>query len=320
MANNFVVVGSLNEATQSVVAAWQNAHRVILDEMAEATNAAAGEGRTGRGALRVARAGRALDVVQGVLVDTSRRSGQAATAQTNTLIQEAFARSEQIFGRSKYSFTSPSERAIRAIVERTQRRVTSRNQMVTRSTHAAIRDALVRSTAVGGSVDDTVKRMRGRVGAALGGGLARAFTIARTELIDANRKASIETYKANSDVMGGWRWLATLNNRTCAACWAMHNTLHPADEEQKGHPNCRCTTIPVLDDDETKGDLGSPQAKFDKLSDTKKRQILGPKRFELYQAGKADLADMASVRQNKGWRDSVQVTPVDRLAENDRAA
>lgn len=72
----------------------------------------------------------------------------------------------------------------------------------------------------------------------VGGSLVRALTISRTETLRAYRGASLASYRANDDVVKGWRWNARLDRRTCAFCWSMHNTIHPLSEHFASHPNC----------------------------------------------------------------------------------
>ena len=74
--------------------------------------------------------------------------------------------------------------------------------------------------------------------------LARALRISRTETLRAHRLATQANYRANSDVVQGWIWSATLDTTTCAECWAMNGTHHSNDEYLDGHPNCRCAMIP----------------------------------------------------------------------------
>ncbi len=96
-----------------------------------------------------------------------------------------------------------------------------------------VRAELIRSVAVGRNPRRTAAAIRD----SLGGNLARALTIARTETISAYRDASLQTYRATNGV-DGWVWDATLDRSTCAVCWAMHGTVHPLDETFDSHPNC----------------------------------------------------------------------------------
>lgn len=121
---------------------------------------------------------------------------------------------------------------------------------------------------------------------AIGGGTARAMTIVRTETNRAYREASRKFYDEVPAVRG-WRWLAALDLRTCPICWALHGRVFPTKTKFGTHPNCRCVMVPVLE-----GEPGVPTGPelFDQLSDSQKKAILGPGRYELYTRG-ADLKD-----------------------------
>lgn len=77
---------------------------------------------------------------------------------------------------------------------------------------------------------------------ALGTPLWRALMIARTETINAYRDSSLNVYRANSDVVSGWTWLAAPG--ACPFCQSMDGTQHDLSEDMSSHPNCRCTPQP----------------------------------------------------------------------------
>jgi SPP1 gp7 family putative phage head morphogenesis protein len=88
----------------------------------------------------------------------------------------------------------------------------------------------------------------------LGVGLSRAQTIARTTTLGAYRAATIDTYRANADVVARWRWVASKSMQTCGCCLALDGHEFPIDDPFGSHPNCRCTPVPV-----TRG-YGDPEA------------------------------------------------------------
>jgi SPP1 gp7 family putative phage head morphogenesis protein len=136
----------------------------------------------------------------------------------------------------------------------------------------------------------------------LGGNLSRALTIARTEVLRAYREASHETYEANADIVEGWYWVASLSERTCVACIALHGTFHPLTEVMESHPNCRCVAVPGFEDQ------GRPVQKgatwFRQQSADVKREILDtPGAFEAYRAGKVGIEDFVG-RKRSEWGDN----------------
>jgi len=104
-----------------------------------------------------------------------------------------------------------------------------------------VMDALTRGLALGLGpevIRRLIQQMMGMV-------LTRALRIARTEMLRAYREAARRNYQANSDVVKGWIWHSALNERTCAACWAMHGTVHRLEERLDDHVGGRCTAVPL---------------------------------------------------------------------------
>jgi len=79
-----------------------------------------------------------------------------------------------------------------------------------------------------------------------------AARLTRTELAAASNDALRAAYEANDDVIDGYTWDATLDERVCARCGALHGTFYPTGSNPPGpplHPNCRCVLVPHLVDD-----------------------------------------------------------------------
>lgn len=109
-----------------------------------------------------------------------------------------------------------------------------------RLAQVALQDALI----LGQGARSVARALRD----ALGVSLTRALTIARTEVLRAYRTATIASYKENRHIVKGWRWMATLDGRTCASCYAMHGQVFyfdgdPESKEFATHQNCRCTLV-----------------------------------------------------------------------------
>lgn len=135
---------------------------------------------------------------------------------------------------------------------------------------------------------------------AWGGSLYRHTLIARTEMLRSYREASHLHYESNSDVLDGWVWHCGLDMRTCAACWARHGTVHPLGERLQDHPHGRCSPVPIV--------RGRPdlipldgEVLFDRLSQARQREILGPSKHALYEQGAIALPDMVKVTPNAEW-------------------
>jgi SPP1 gp7 family putative phage head morphogenesis protein len=106
----------------------------------------------------------------------------------------------------------------------------------------------------GESIDRMVQRVRGTRAAMFSDGVlnttrreAEAFV--RTATIHYSNAARDLTYKENAGLIKGVRWVATLSLRTCPACAALDGKVFDVDgggERPPLHPNCRCTTVPIV--------------------------------------------------------------------------
>lgn len=142
----------------------------------------------------------------------------------------------------------------------------------------------------------------------------RSLAIARTETLRSYRSSSLATYEANSGVVTGWIWIATLDTRTCASCWAMHGTKHSATEAFGSHVNCRCSPAPDIEG----VDLGirTGEERFALLDSEKQLDVLGAKKFELYREKKIALADAVAYSEDKDWGPQRLVASADRALRN----
>lgn len=144
----------------------------------------------------------------------------------------------------------------------------------------------------------------------LGGDLTRAQRIARTETFRAYRESSRRSYAANEQLYTGWVWVAALQARTCAACLAMHGTLHPFTETLNGHVNCRCTMLPRRKSLAELGYPGIPDSRleletgpewFARQPVEMQARILGAKGQAAYAAGDVTLEDFVGVHHSAEW-------------------
>ncbi len=102
---------------------------------------------------------------------------------------------------------------------------TNRGNLLAQAGAEAVRQALIRSVALSLSP----RRMAAAIRRALGTNFTRALTIARTEQLRAVRAAATQSY-ADVDAFTGWVWISARDERTCAACWAMHGRFFPFEE------------------------------------------------------------------------------------------
>ena len=83
----------------------------------------------------------------------------------------------------------------------------------------------------------------------------KTMLITRTEIMRASNLGALAVYEQNRDILKGWEWVATRDERTCPICGGMDGKVFTFDSSQLqppsgSHPGCRCTIIPVLIDEE----------------------------------------------------------------------
>jgi SPP1 gp7 family putative phage head morphogenesis protein len=217
------------------------------------------------------------------------------------------------------SFTRMSPDALAAIVERTTQRIHSDTRPLPADVERVMKRELIRGIAVGENPRATARRILQQTQQRFNGGLTRALTIARTETLDAHRAATKASEKANKDILQEWEWHAALTARTCPSCWAKHGTRHPLSEAgPNDHQNGRCARVTItkswkdlgFDIDEPEPVTPDAQTVFNDLTPETQREIMGAQRLELLQSGKIQWADLSTVKQTAGWRDSHIVVPV----------
>lgn len=214
------------------------------------------------------------------------------------------------------SFTRVSDQALDAIVARAMGNITSSLVPLAPDAVTAMKAALLRGVSSGWHPDKVAREMVRRTRTAFNGGLSRAMTIARTEMLDAHRAA-----QPDNDMVKGWRWFAHLDAHVCASCAAMHGEYFDKDVPgPEDHPNGRCARVPVT---KTWADLGfdieEPADDWESTDDWLANRpheavsALGPERVMMIDNGDIDLSDMATYRANDEWRGSYQATPLGEL-------
>jgi len=179
---------------------------------------------------------------------------------------------------------------------------------------------LVNAMALGFNPRKTARLMKD----GLAQGLTKALVIARTEQLRAFREASFQNYNKNSDIVKGWVWHSALGTRTCAACYAMHGTIHPLDERLEDHPSGRCAMIPIskgwkelgYDVPDTNPTIPSGEEEFAKLDEQQQLGVLGKGRYELYKSGKLDFGKLATFTDDKVWGRTLRVVSLKELKDD----
>ncbi len=321
--------------TRSLVQAWARAWDGIVHEFQAAADEIAHAASLGRHVTigqvrRMDRARNAVDAAErsiakvlqqqerriqpavGDLVDVSARLNARAIA---TQMPPTEGSTAQLAPR----FDRVNAEALDRIVQRSTERITSLSMPLSASANESMLRALVRSIPEGQSPRTAAARMVADTEDAFNGGLTRALTIARTEILDAYRYGAAAQQSANSDVVVGWVWTAELDTTTCPACVAEAGGEHGLDEfGPDDHPNGRCSRTPLVKPWSELGfDIPEPDSLivsgpdwFGQQDDATQLAILGPGRLDALNSGQATWADMSTRRSNPGWRDSISPTPV----------
>lgn len=319
-AQKQAIADTLGTTTDDLVVAWARAWDEIADELADAITALSlarpssiDRARRARAALRIAAAG--LDRL-------AQQAGVRISGDAAALIRQALADQPTLVGSQMPEgvgivWNEPSPAQIAAMVRRTTQTIHKRTYTLSRDAEVAMKRALARGVAVGMHPDRVARQMLTRTEGVFNGGLTRAITLARTEMLDAYRAAAMASQQANRDVTTGWVWVSTLSHRTCPACLSRHGSVHPIDEPgPHDHPQGRCSRMPVTRSwselgfdgiEEPPSALPDADAWFRGLSAERQRQILGPTRYELWRSGRFPMDQWAEDVSVPGWRDSIRV-------------
>lgn len=163
---------------------------------------------------------------------------------------------------------------------------------------AGVEDALVAGLGRGAGPREVAREVR----RAMGGNMARALTISRTEVVGSYRRASARQAREYREMLAGWTWLAAIDSpdAPCAVCCAMHGTWHSLDEDLHSHPNCRCTQAFLPH--RSLADLGpTGEEWFDEQDEAVQLRILGPTAQQAYRNGDVVLADFVKPVADPEW-------------------
>ncbi len=152
-----------------------------------------------------------------------------------------------------------------------------------------------------------------------------ARSLVHSSVMSAANEARLATFRKNSRVIKGVRWLATLDNHTCRTCGALDHAAWDLDGKPlekttlqfqlpPAHWGCRCVATPIPktfrdigldipepDDAGMRASSAGPVKGDTTFATFLKRQpdsfvdeVLGKKRADLYRAGKITVRDLIS--------------------------
>lgn len=326
---------NLDETTRRIVTAWAEAWDQIKGELETSLLELAAENTGGTISypklLRHQRLQAALTQMEATLDKLAEQTGTLTAQQTQavahnsttaTLAMTRAGLTGVTRAELRANLTAADPAQILTMARRTTEQITARTKALAAEAQKAIRRTMLKGIAVGDNPRKAARDAYRNIEDQWNGGLARAETIARTEMLDAHRKAAQHVEQANKDVLDSWEWVAHLGDkRICRACLGMHGTRHAIDSPGPlGHPNCRCARVPVT---KTWEELGFPGMRepqnatpdadewFENLPEAEQEAILGKAGLAAYREGRFPRSAWAARRDNgRDWRDSYQPAPV----------
>ena len=219
------------------------------------------------------------------------------------------------------SFTRVSPEELDWIVNRSLENIASSRVPLAADAVTAMKSSLLRAVPAGWGPERAAREMLRRTRSSFNGGLSRAMTIARTEMLDAHRAAAQASDRAN-DAVTQWQWMANLDAHVCPSCVGKHGQTF--DIEVPGphdHQNGRCARLPVTMSWADLGfpDLDEPSDDFESVEGWMERapheavSALGPERVLMLHDGSITLDDMSVEKVNPEWRRSFHATPLSDL-------
>lgn len=149
--------------------------------------------------------------------------------------------------------------------------------------------------------------------------IADAERLMRTVQNWSYRTASIEGWRANSSVVQGWWWRASLGDpRTCISCVSMHGSRHTLDETLDDHHRGRCVPIPILSQREGPG-AGAGEAWFRQRTRRTQVQMMGRARWMAWTGGEFEFNRLSMTYQDAIYGQMRTETPLVDLVGADRA-
>ena len=146
----------------------------------------------------------------------------------------------------------------------------------------------------------------------MGMGLERAMLIARTEINRTYRTASIMQYRASNVVSGFMRLVKKAT--ACMACLMLDGEVFEVADDLGDHPRGKCIAVPNIKGVRPPTWEKGPQW-FKTLTPDEQLTRMGADKYDLWKAGKFDLADMAKVQHSAVWGDSPRVATVAELTK-----
>lgn len=117
--------------------------------------------------------------------------------------------------------------------------------------------------------------------------VSAANTMMRTLQLTGYREASVVHRLANAAILTAQIRIATLDDRTCLACIALHGTRLPINARIDDHHNGRCDSISVVVN--RPREIESGESWLNRQSPERQRAIMGGANYNAWRAGAVEL-------------------------------
>jgi hypothetical protein len=146
--------------------------------------------------------------------------------------------------------------------------------------------------------------------------------ISTTEIEATTRRVASRINNLNQGLVKGYRRVAVVDNKTCVGCLTLHGKMYDLADEFESHPRCRCILVPVtmswMEYASVQGgampDYMSRDALIGIMPDAVLRDILGPGRYAMYEAG-LPLERMIYIERTQEYGPLIRITPLSVLRE-----
>ena len=159
-------------------------------------------------------------------------------------------------------------------------------------------DAVAARLLAGTAMGTNPRVVAGGAADALGVGLSRILTVARTEQLRAYREPQRDLLNQLGIIQ--YKRIATQDDRTCIGCLCEDGNLFDTEEIFDAHPNCRCTMVPVVPGVQPPA-WQSSEAWFGAQDEATQLSIMGPGRYELYSSGSVGWSDLSAKTWSDEW-------------------
>ena len=315
--------------TRDLIVAWARAWDEVAAELAEAIEQVLAGNATVSARIAAIRARDAQIVAVNALNRLAMQAGGALSDDVLALVNAAPADALKLVAlqfpldehaRLGVDWVRTDPQQITEMVQRTTEQITARTWQLQAEATVQMERELIRAVAMGDNPRDAARAMVQAVQGAFNGGLTRAMVIARTELLDAYRRAAQTEHNQHRDLLTKWQWVADLSERTCRSCLSMHGSLHDLDEPGPlDHHQGRCSRVPVtktwkelgIDAPEPAGMVkpGDGEKWLSNQPESVQRDILGSRGYDAWKSGEWPSSDWAVRRESSGWRDSFGPAP-----------